>query len=176
MLSLSRISRPQPVSDRLRFPSEVNEYSARLVATGVVIMTALYLDNGSPVLLGLIAFGFVARVLSGPTLSPLGQLVTRVVTPAVESMTGKKGAQVPGPPKQFAQAIGATLSLSAVAATVFGIPAIAVALIATITVAASIEAFLGYCIGCAVYAQLMRRGVLPDDACVACNDISLRHT
>ena len=30
-----------------------------------------------------LAYGFVARVLTGPTLSPLGQLVTRVITPAL---------------------------------------------------------------------------------------------
>ena len=176
MSGLSRISRPPSASELFRFPSEVNEYSARLVATGVVIMTALYLDNGSPVLLGLIAFGFVARVVSGPSLSPLGQLVTRVLTPAVESLTTKKGAQVPGPPKQFAQAIGATLSLGAVAAAAFGSSTGALVLVAMIMIAASIEAFLGYCIGCTAYAYLMRRGVLPDDACVACNDLSLRQT
>ena len=28
----------------------------------------------------LIAYGFLARVLTGPTLSPVGQLVTRVIT------------------------------------------------------------------------------------------------
>lgn len=30
-----------------------------------------------------IAYGFVARVLTGPTLSPLGQLVTRGITPVL---------------------------------------------------------------------------------------------
>ncbi len=34
-------------------------------------------------LIVVLAYGFVARVLTGPTLSPLGQLVTRVLTPAL---------------------------------------------------------------------------------------------
>ena len=44
-----------------------------------------------------LAYGFVARVLTGPTLSPLGQLVTRVVTPALDI----EARPVPGPPKRF---------------------------------------------------------------------------
>ena len=34
-----------------------------------------------PWILVVLAYGFVARVLTGPTLSPLGQFVTRVLTP-----------------------------------------------------------------------------------------------
>ena len=56
-----------------------------------------------------LAYGFLARVLTGPTLSPLGQLVTRVGTPRL----GLEPRPVPGPPKRFAQGIGATLSVTA---------------------------------------------------------------
>jgi hypothetical protein len=71
------------VSDLIGFPDPVNEVSARLVAAGVVTMavTALVLDwkwLAVP-----LAYGFIARVLTGPKLSPLGQLVTRVLTPAL---------------------------------------------------------------------------------------------
>jgi hypothetical protein len=57
-------------------------------------------------LIVVIAYGFVARVLTGPTL---GQLVTRVVTP----LLGVAPRPVPGPPKRFAQGIGAVLSVTA---------------------------------------------------------------
>ena len=57
-------------------------------------------------LLVLLTYGFVARVLTGPTLSPLGQFVTRVLTPRLPFAP----KLVPGPPKRFAQAIGAFLS------------------------------------------------------------------
>ncbi|HLM49701.1 MAG TPA: DUF4395 family protein, partial [Solirubrobacteraceae bacterium] len=56
------------------FPNPVNEVSARLVAAGVVAMAVAAL-LGPRWLLVPLAYGFVARVLTGPTLSPLGQLV-----------------------------------------------------------------------------------------------------
>ena len=58
------------------FPHPVNDVSARLVAGGVVLMSAAAIAFDQPWLLAVIAYGFVARVLTGPTLSPLGQLVT----------------------------------------------------------------------------------------------------
>src|SRR5438105_11518527 len=91
------------------FPNPVNEVSARLVAAGVVLMTAVVLAFGQHWLLIPLAYGFLARVATGPTLSPLGQLVTRGVTPRF----GGAGRPVPGPPKRFAHGIGATLTASA---------------------------------------------------------------
>ena len=63
------------------FPNPVNEIAARVVAAGVLILALLTLTTRRPWLLVPIAYGFVARALSGPTLSPLGQLSTRVITP-----------------------------------------------------------------------------------------------
>ena len=48
---------------------------------GVVIMSVLTIALDLKWATIVIAYGFVARVLTGPTLSPLGQLVTRVITP-----------------------------------------------------------------------------------------------
>jgi hypothetical protein len=87
------------------FPNPVNEVSARLVATGVVGMAAATIAFDLRWMTLVLAYGFVARVLSGPTLSPLGQLVTRVITPALPF----EGKSVPGPPKRFAQGIGVGL-------------------------------------------------------------------
>ena len=53
------------------FPREVNEVSARLVAGGVVLMAAATLWLDVRWLTALLAYGFVARVLTGPKLSPL---------------------------------------------------------------------------------------------------------
>ena len=63
------------------FPHPVNEVSARLVAGGVVVMSVLTIALNLKWATAVIAYGFVARVLTGPSLSPLGQLMTRVVTP-----------------------------------------------------------------------------------------------
>jgi hypothetical protein len=155
------------VTDLFRFPNPVNEVAARLVAGGVVALAGLFLLTGSPVLLVLLAYGFLARVLAGPRLSPLGLFVTRVVVPRL----GVPDRPVPGPPKRFAQGIGATLSVAALAAWALGAHGAAMALVAMIVVAASFEAFLGFCLGCTIFAALMRAGVVPEETCEACNDI-----
>src|SRR5437588_9852066 len=94
--------------DLFTFPNPVNEVSARVVAAGVVAMTTTTLASRRRWLIVPIAYGFVARALSGPTLSPLGQLATRVITPRLP-MPPK---EVAGPPKRFAQAPGACIRLS----------------------------------------------------------------
>src|SRR3979411_1859283 len=127
------------------FPSPVNEVSARLVATGVVLLAALALGLQQRWLLLPLAYGFVARVATGPTLSPLGQFVTRVVTPRVPFAP----RPVPGPPKRFAQGIGAVFTVTAAVLTY---PVhdwwAAQVLLGFLIVAASLEAFAGLCLGC----------------------------
>jgi len=153
------------------FPETVNEVSARLVAAGVVLLTLFILIGGQTWAIGVLAYGFVARVLTGPTLSPLGQLVTRVLTPALPF----KAKIVPGPPKRFAQGIGATLSVSAAALHFgFGETTAALVLVALITVAATLEAAVGFCLGCKIFALLMKAGIIPDEVCAACNNLALR--
>ena len=55
------------------FPNPVNEVSARLVAGGVVIMSVLTIALDLKWATVIIAYGFVARVLTGPSLSPLAR-------------------------------------------------------------------------------------------------------
>jgi hypothetical protein len=152
----------------LDFPNPVNEVSARLVAGGVVLMAVVTITFDVRWLTVVLAYGFVARVLTGPRLSPLGQLVTRVVTPAL----GLEPRLVPGPPKRFAQGIGAAFTLTAVVLT-YGYDRFDMAqlVLAALTVAASLEAFAGYCLGCKAFAVLMRVGVIPPSVCQSCNDI-----
>lgn len=154
------------------FPDPVDEVSARLVAAGVVALCLAVLA-GATWIIAPLAYGFVARVATGPTLSPLGQLVTRGVTPRL-AMAPRP---VPGPPKRFAQGIGATLSVTAAVAH-FALAATGPALVAVaaILVAATLEAVAGVCLGCWLFARLMQAGVIPERICVACSDISTRST
>jgi hypothetical protein len=154
-----------------RFPHPVDEVSARLVAAGVVVLSAAYVVTGWAPVLVVLAYGFVARVLSGPTLSPLGQLVTRVVRPALPVAA----RPTPGPPKRFAQGVGAALSLAAVVVTFgFGAAGAGRVLVAMITVAATLESALGLCLGCRIFAVLMRLGAIPTSVCEECADLSGR--
>jgi hypothetical protein len=151
------------------FPNPVNEASARLVAGGVVLLSVVTIAFDQRWLTAVIAYGFVARVLSGPTLSPLGQLVTRVITPRLHVAA----RPVPGPPKRFAQAIGVVFSVSAsVLALGFDLRTAAYVVLGLLIVAASLESILGLCLGCKAFALLMRAGVIPAAVCERCNNIS----
>lgn len=154
----------------LTFPNPVNEKAARSAAAGVVLMCLAFLASGARWILIPLAIGFLLRVAAGPRFSPLGRLAVHVIAPRFGD-----AKLVPGPPKRFAQAIGATLSVSAaVAAFAFHSTVAPVVLVAMIAVAAFLEAALGFCLGCTIFAQLMRRGVIPPDVCEACNDITPR--
>lgn len=151
----------------LGFPDPVDEVSARLVAGGVVVLTVTTLALDQPWLAVVIAYGFVARVLTGPKLSPLGRLATEVVRPRLPVAP----RPVPGPPKRFAQGIGAVLSVTAVVLLAVGASGVAAGLLAALVVAAGLEAVLGLCLGCRIFALLMRTGVIPPEVCERCNDI-----
>jgi uncharacterized protein DUF4395 len=149
------------------FPNPVNEVSARLVAGGVLLMCAVTIAFGLRWATVVIAYGFVARVLTGPTLSPLGQLVTRVVTPRL----GIAGRPVAGPPKRFAQGVGVAFSVTALVLTGLGYWTAAEVDLALLASAALLESAFGLCLGCKAFAVLMRAGVVPEEVCVRCNNI-----
>jgi hypothetical protein len=158
---------PSRVRTLFSFPNPVNEVSARLVAGGVVIMSVLTIALDLKWVTAVIAYGFVARVLTGPSLSPLGQLVTRVITPRL----GLAERPVAGPPKRFAQGIGVAFSLTALVLTVLGYWGAAQIVLGLLAVAASLESVLGLCLGCKVFALLMRVGVVPEVVCERCNNV-----
>jgi hypothetical protein len=113
----------------------------------------------------LIAYGFVARVLTGPTLSPLGLLATKVVTPRLPVAP----RDVPGPPKRFAQGLGAVVSISAaVLALGFQMDTAAYALLGILIAAATLEAVFAFCVACSILGFLMRIGLIPNAICERC--------
>jgi hypothetical protein len=144
------------------FPDPVNETSARLVAAGVVIEAALFLVFREGWLLVPLVYGFTARVLTGPTLSPLGQIVTRLVTPRLRI----EHRFVPGPPKRFAQGIGLVFTAGAALAWWLAAPVVSYVLIAMLIVAATLEAVWAICLGCIVHRFVW--------GCDDCDDISER--
>ena len=154
------------------FPNPVNEISARLVAGGVMAQVGLFIVTRWPVILITLTYGFVARVLAGPTLSPLGQFVTRMVTPRLPFPE----TLVAGPPKRFAQGMGVAFSATAVIMWFSGAHGLAVAVLCMLLAAATMESVFGICLGCKVFGFLMRVGVIPDDVCAECANLSLRRT
>jgi Domain of unknown function (DUF4395) len=152
------------------FPNPVNEKAARTVAGVVLVTVVLILATTWYWLLIPLAYGFWARVLTGPTLSPLGWTAQNVVAPRLGA-----ARPVPGPPKRFAQLMGAVMSTAAlVLALVMGDHTAADVVLILFLPAAGLESIAGYCVGCKVFGLLMRAGVIPETVCAECADISLR--
>jgi Domain of unknown function (DUF4395) len=151
------------------FPRTINEKAARVVA-GVVATTALVaLITGALWLLVPLAYGFWARVLTGPALSPLGRLASSVIAPRLGP-----AKTVPGPPKRFAQAMGAAMTTAGVVVWLLGAATLAEVLLAMLLVAATLESVFAFCLGCQIFALLMRAGVVPEQICAECADIWAR--
>ena len=152
------------------FPNPVNEKAARVVAGVVAIIALVALATSAYWLLVPLAYGFWARVLTGPTLSPLGRFATGVAAPRLGPPR-----YVSGPPKRFAQGIGAVITTTAaVLALGFGATTAAAALLAALVLAAALESVLAFCIGCRVFGLLMRAGLVPADVCAECLDLNRR--
>jgi hypothetical protein len=152
------------------FPNPVNEKAARVVAGGVFVVSLLTIATGWYWLLVLLAYGFIARVLGGPRFSPLGRIATALVAPRL-------GAPRPvaGPPKRFAQAIGAVFTTAgAIVALVAHDDIVAIVLLAFMVVASGLESIFAICIGCRLFSVLMGLGVIPASVCAECGDIRLR--
>lgn len=153
-----------------QFPNPVNEKAARTVASVVLATVVVVLLTGWYWLLVPLTYGFWARALTGPTLSPLGWTAQNVIAPRLGP-----GRPVPGPPKRFAQLMGAVMSSAAlVLALVAGDHTAADVVLVLFLPAAGLESIVGYCVGCKVFGLLMRAGVVPETVCAECADVRLR--
>ena len=147
----------------LAFPNPVNEKAARTVAAVVAVTSLVALATGWLWLLYPLALGFLARVATGPTLSPLGRFAMWF---ALRRLGRPK--YVSGPPKRFAQGIGAACTVTGAVALAAGSTAVPVAVLVLMTAFATLESVFGFCTGCALFAGLMRLGVVPERVCVDC--------
>lgn len=152
------------------FPNPVNETSARIVAGGAVFMGIAFVLSGNGWVLLPLTYGFIARVLTGPKLSPLGRLATQVLTPRLSI----EHRFVPGPPKRFAQGVGAAFTITASVLFVLGATGAAQIVIALLVVAAFLESAFAVCLGCIGFGLLMKIGVIPEAVCEECNNFTAR--
>jgi hypothetical protein len=133
-------------------------------------MGAFFVATGNGWILVPLTYGFIARVASGPKFSPLGRLATQVITPRIKV----QHRFVAGPPKRFAQAVGATFSIVASVLMLVGAETAARFVIAGLVGAAFLESAFAVCLGCIMFGWLMRAGVIPEDVCEECNNFSAR--
>ena len=164
-------SASNPVSRTLKevfsFPHPVNEYAARMVAGMVLALSLIIILSDVPWLVFFLAYGFLARVLTGPTLSPMGLLATRVFAPMFH--LNKPAA---GPPKRFAQTVGLGFATTALILHYgFELVLAAKMVLGVLAFFAALEAFVGFCTGCFVFGYLMRWGFVPREVCDRCNNL-----
>ncbi|GLB63155.1 hypothetical protein NCCP2495_10330 [Dietzia sp. NCCP-2495] len=155
------------------FPEIVNDYAARCTAALVVGLAVITVLVPSPLqtwLAGALVLGFALRVAGGPRYSPFGRLSVHVLAPRVSA----EPKMVAGAPKRFAQTIGLVMSSVAFALVLAGLATAGVVVLVVLIVAALAEAALGFCLGCWIYGQLQRAGVVSEGACVDCADIWAR--
>jgi hypothetical protein len=151
------------------FPNPVNEKAARVVAGVVMVVALAALLTSAYWLLVPLTYGFWARVLTGPTLSPLGRFAARVAAPRLG-----EPKYVPGPPKRFAQGMGAAITTAATIVWLAGATTGTDLLLGLVVVAAGLESILAFCVGCQIFGLLMRTGVVPEAVCAECADIWAR--
>jgi len=158
------------VSSYFRFPNPVNEKTARLVAGGVVLISLLGLITGWNWLIPVLAVGFLLRVAGGPRYSPMAVFANKVLSPRLGEPT-----MVAGPPKRFAQTVGALVTtIGTLLVFGFGLEGAAPFVFGIMAAFATLESVFAICVGCKMFAGLMAIGVIPESVCEECANISLR--
>ena len=160
-----------PRRSPFHFPNPVNEWAARSVAFGVFSLSVLALVTGWYWLTVVLFVGFALRLGWGPRYSPLGRLAVHVIAPRLGAPR-----PVPGPPKRFAQGIGTVVTgLAAVLWFTTGSFVGPAVLLGILVLASGLEAFLGFCLGCWIFARLMAWGLIPASVCEECARVSTRY-
>src|SRR6476646_944375 len=153
-----------------RFPSIVDDVTVRLIAAEVLVLAAVALAAQQWWLYALLAIDVVLRSGWGPSYSPLARLAQAVLRPRVKAAP----RYTAGPPKRFAAAIGAVLTIAATVLWIAGTTLPVVAIGVVMVVFPALEALGGICVGCIIFGWLMRAGLIPDSVCVECADITRR--
>ena len=160
-----------------RFPAVVDDVTVRLIAAAVLVLGLTALAAQQWWLYAVLGVDFVLRAALGPRFSPIAYFVSTLIRPYVAASP----RPTPGAPKRFAAGIGAVLTTTATALWVISLVTgwagglVAVAAIGVLMVIfPALEALAGVCVGCQAFAGLMRLGVIPEEVCLECSDISRR--
>jgi hypothetical protein len=154
-----------------RFPRVVDDVTVRLIAAVVLVLAMAALALHQWWIYAVLAVDFILRTAFGPKASPIARLVQRFVRPRVRALKRPTA----GPPKRFAAGIGAVLTSVAAALWALGLADPVVVSIGFIMVVfPALESIVGLCVGCTMFGVLMKLGVVPEEICLECADISLR--
>lgn len=146
------------------FPETVNEYAARCLALEVALLALAGFLFSWPWMAPLLALGFFLRVWAGPRFDPMAQAAVGMA----KGIVGRK--EVPGPPKRFAQLMGFILMTLGSLALLFNLDSITLGALLVLFLLASLESLAGVCMGCKIFAGMMRLGWIPESICRRCGD------
>jgi hypothetical protein len=156
-----------------RFPRVVDDVTVRLIASVVLVLAMVAFALHQWWIYPVLALDFVLRTALGPRASPIARGVQRFVRPRVRAVKRPTA----GPPKRFAAGIGAVLTSVAAVLWALGLADPVVVTIGLIMVVfPALEAIVGLCVGCKMFGVLMKLGVVPEEICLECADLSLRRT
>jgi len=133
-------------------PDLVDEPSTRIGAALVILVAATALWTGRSWIPLLLALDFGLRSRGLAPFSPIARLAG-----ALRSVSGLAPRPANAGPKRFAALLGAAFSLAIALALFLHQPWAALAAGGALVLCASLEAFLGFCLGCKVYGLLPRR-------------------
>ena len=160
-----------------RFPAVVDEITVRLIADVVLGIGVVALATQQWWLYAVLAVDFSLRAALGPRVSPIARLVQRWIRPAVPAAKRPTA----GPPKRFAAAIGAVMTVAATALWIISLVTGSTGVIVPVVVIGAVmvlfpalESILAICVGCILFSGLMRLGVVPEEVCLECADITKR--
>ena len=152
------------------FPDSINEYTARIVAGIIVLLSLIYLYTDNIIVLAFLVYGFFARVIAGPSICPIAILTIKFIIPKL----GNPYLGCPGPPKRFAQLIGFTITSMALYYVLIDKLIAANFIILILVIFASLESIIGFCAGCWLFKKMMKWGWIPEYICLKCHNISIK--
>jgi hypothetical protein len=156
-----------------RFPRVLDDVTVRLIAAVVLVLALVALDLHQPWIYAVLAVDFILRTTLGPKASPIARGVQQFIRPRVS--TPRKPTA--GPPKRFAAGIGAALTSTAAILWALGIALPVVVTIGVVMIIfPALESIVGLCVGCRIFGVLMKLGLVPEEICLECADISLRRS
>jgi hypothetical protein len=132
----------------------VNNRVVRIVAGEVVLVAVAFVVWPQWWLFLALAADFLLRALGYRKYSPLATIARKIV-----GALNLEKHPVNAAPKQFAAKIGVGFALTAALLSLLGLTLAAQLVAAGLLGAASLEAFLGYCVGCKIYSLLPRKRV-----------------
>jgi hypothetical protein len=143
-------------------PATVVDYSALKVNQTGIIVTVLVAFAGSffsTAFLALIPLLGIVLLLGTfvPQLALFKQLYLKVLKPA--GIVKPRPVQDRPEPHNFAQGLGGVF-LGIASVLLFGFPILAIALALLVAVLAFVNLAFGYCLGCQIFFQLEKRGLV----------------